>query len=261
MSTTVAGFLSVQDASGVLNTSPIAVRRLIARGRLKATRLKSKDSRPGEWSILSIEMEKYIGSGAQDLLAPPIDAANDGSSPSWFSDRLRWQADRLTSELIALASEQPISAEGFSAAVAANGPGETIRKDVALTSAMRSALGGPVDPSAPKMPGATEPDMTWFALWAGVKLHDAAQAAIRSNLAEYGMQPPLFTLYDSPEQYRQIVDAAAQRVAGGQFFVYSEHRQANDRNGQAIPVRIEYRLSVASYAATKAIQLVAESAF
>jgi hypothetical protein len=263
--TAVTCFLSVADAADVLTTSPIAVRRLIARRRIKATRLKTRDSRPGEWSILSRDLEGYIGSGAPDLQGPQLDSANDGSNPAWFSDPFNWMANRLTDALIKSGEDQSISASGFESQVAVNGPGQTVRVNLKLSPAMRSLLDGRVDPHAPKIPGAPVPtESTWFQLWCGMKLHAAAAAIISAGVAKYGIQSPAVTLYDGPEQYSEIVGGAVERVAQGVFILYSEQRAApqdgSGANANNIPVRIEYRLPVAAYVDAKAVRLVADSA-
>jgi excisionase family DNA binding protein len=247
------------QAAEAIGATPIATQRLIARGRLKATRLGAD----GDYRILASDIDKYVAGGAPDFDGPKLDNA-DGNprSPNWF-DTPSWPSRQVASSLAGLASQSQLSDAEFERRAIASA-GSTIFVDVPLTAQMKSVLGGPVEDVAPLLPSMTPyAAKTAFDYWAADQLQSRALSQIDALPSSNGDgRTRIWKLYDSPAQYQQIVDATIKDVLQQSLFSASEFRArpaaARSGPGDNAPVQVVYRSRVSDYANAQTLRRIAD---
>lgn len=107
-----AGILTIPQTAETLGCSALQVKRLIARRRLKATRLRANARGPGaigrqvtaELRVLASEVARYVADGAEDFEAPAFNSAN-----AWFLDPEGNYADLARAELSAACEPQVLA--------------------------------------------------------------------------------------------------------------------------------------------------------
>ncbi len=250
------GALTLEAAAQALRSTPIAVLRLISRGRLNGTRLGAD----GDWLVSGDAVDQYLANGAPDFDPPKFDfMGGDVRRPNWF-DTPAWPANQLADALASMAGSQSLSDSDFERQV---GRGTSlILVDVQLSAEMRRVLSGPVDAVAPRLPdGAAYKATSAGDYWIGLKLQDAAAAQVSRLEMTAGSRGRLWQLYDSPAQYRSIVGGAINAVGGQSLFSRSEFRnrpKMTSGPGDNLPIQIAYRLRVAQYATVSSLWGVAD---
>jgi excisionase family DNA binding protein len=248
MSHATASILDVETAAAAINTTPLNLRRLIARKRIKATKLGN------QFKVLEGDLSAYVANGAQDFRHPPI---GDG----WFLADEDTAAGQFESALSAALMAQIPGNEAAQAVVnkaiaewnakPAGRVAPSIVTDYALaiTPAVRDILARPVttgkDP-APKYRDQREQFLS-------VKLRDvlAARYFMKPNLTQ-----PIERLYGSPEDYKTAVAEAWEALM--QRKAFATHQAVYNHHGE--PVNVYYTLPMSALLATDSAQRVPDLA-
>jgi len=186
---TISSFRPVEAVASELGTTPIGVRRLIARERLQAVTLGTGPKAP--WRVSSAELDKYIGSGCPDLACPDLKG-------DWFGG-----ADCDVAAGVFLSAMQT--------AIAAQIPEEAPAADevqVALSNAMRAAMiAPPVKQPGSDRDGQTFPDA--FSTYAVQRLRFFARKAMANTGKVAG---GVSRLYESPAVYSAVTGKAMAKL-------------------------------------------------
>lgn len=222
--------LDVADVAKELNVNPIAVKRLIARRRLQATRLGETD----QWRITAESLADYVKRGAQDLIGPAVDEL-------WFTDNLAFQENLFSEKLLAAARDQRLTQADVDQ-LAKKQPKLEFDLRLKLSPAMLTVVQGPpgLDAFNPnKEMYARFKD--WRELYLAEGLRNQARTAIRKN-AKWKARPSIEMLYASPEQYSEITDAAMTAVEQKQL-LFKESRLALQETEAQRNIHLTYLLS------------------
>jgi len=184
---TQTGQLTVSAVAADLGVAPLAVKRLIARRRLKAVRLGPD----GEWRIAAAEVARYIEAGAPDFAFPETDGPwlAGVRSADGFAQSIRDAADEQ------IPDEAPAVREGQAV-------------PIQLTAAVLAVIQGP--PRGPFGVQIRTPFVDWRVAYLADLVRKAAYQTMRVSL-----QPPLQRLYDTPDAYTRILAEAAPQVLSG----------------------------------------------
>jgi hypothetical protein len=192
-----SGVLDIDTVAAQLATTPLSVKRLIARGQLKATVLKQTGGNK-TWRVLASSVERYLTAGAPDFTMP-------GLNPhGWLTDEHTYTARRFegSKALIEAFQEQQLDDDD---AKASFGKFETsIDRAIRLTPEVREAL----SQKFPNQPDYGEKGYEEFPYlnWAEAYLVEAARA-VALKLCSHPVRlnvSPLERLYESPEDYQRI---------------------------------------------------------
>lgn len=206
-----AVLMSVAEAATELNVSRIAVKRVIARGGLKATIVGA-----GEWAvpgseakqmpelrILAQSLAEYVSRGAPDLAMPPTDRNwLIGERDFSLIEQLRaWVNDAASDQL----EDQDRLNATYDAAFKSRGPaamrqeGMFDDRSITLTPRVRTTLTGPLPDPGPYRRALSGQAATLTALeFAAV--YFIRKAALRV-LPEFQREPTLNELYRTPADY------------------------------------------------------------
>lgn len=184
--TTPSTFLSADQSAAELSTTPLAVRRLAARGALKAVYVGGDALR-----ILPADMAAYASAGCPDLQMPPL-SPNGGLA----IDGPYLQAGRLKDDV-----------EAFLAKLAEEEPEAPAVADIALpvTGILGTLISGPPYVSMSRISGA-----------AAAPFSNRAEGYAVAYLRK-AVGPAVEELYKTPAAYRAAVDATWQSWDGQSF--------------------------------------------
>ncbi|MGC4004686.1 MAG: helix-turn-helix domain-containing protein [Pirellulales bacterium] len=227
MSTTL---LTLKDTANELNTDDIHILRLIARGKLAATRLgETKERR-----VTREALTAYIDGGAQDLEGPPMAGV-------WFDEKKNL-ADFFWQKARNLLESQRIPAAELKERYIKNDY-RSFKVQLTITPEIRDLMN-----SKPKTTTFTLPDekpsrlKTLYEAYAVYWLQHFAKQAL-TPLGKLVMEP-LAKLYDSQENYAEYTGAAMARFLNAKIgmrdYAYDEK---TSRNGD-----VDYELSNADMA-------------
>jgi len=184
---TQTGQLTLAAAALDLGVAPLAVKRLIARRRLRAVRLGPN----GEWRIAAAEVARYIEAGAPDFAFPETDGPwlAGVRSADGFAQAIRdAAADQIPNEPPAVREGQAVP--------------------IQLTPAVLAVIQGP-----PRGPFGVQMK-TPFVDWRVAYLVDLMRKAAYQTMG-VSLEPPLQRLYDTPDAYTRVLAQAAPQVLGG----------------------------------------------
>ncbi|HLA84317.1 MAG TPA: helix-turn-helix domain-containing protein [Thermoguttaceae bacterium] len=194
---TVANFLTVDDVTKSLETTPLAVRRLIARRVLPANRI----GEGGPFRVAESDLQAYIGKNCPDLAAPPIDSNGWLLTPYWslaeqFSNAV---ADAAADQVLPIEEARKLFAD-------AGRTVDTIDVPIVITPVVQKVLDAPRPGAAfatPEQRAAEKGvlDASWKLTYFAVLLRDAAEVILRDKQN----QSPVDRFYGSPEEYGSIV--------------------------------------------------------
>ncbi len=184
---TATGYLSIDQAAAELEISPIALHRIIARGRLDAVRLGTD----GPWRIAGTELARYIAAGAPDRIGPKL-------SGNWFDDDTTGRAMDFERSLIAAASRQ-----------VPEPPPKVEELELSMTPGMRAAMNAQPRRylgSPKKAPSRYSSEFVLF----GVN----TLRKVLWQMLNKASGKPLEKLYASPVDYDQYTALALQEMLG-----------------------------------------------
>ena len=195
-----SGYMSLDQAAVELQSTQLAVQRLIARGRLAAVQLGTG----GPWRIAASALAGYIGQGAPDLACPE-------TLGSWFD------TDDGKIAIVANGFAQAV----INACARQDGPNKQLPPDsdppkpkddqayipLTVTPAVAYECDRPAPSPWPERAGKPVDVRTVYIARA---LRIAAQAASRGQVRA-GL-PSLARLYESPQAYRAVVAAIIPKV-------------------------------------------------
>jgi excisionase family DNA binding protein len=193
----LTGLLDVAAAAGVLGSTALAVKRLIARNRLRAVRLGAGKV----WRIDADEIRRYVAAGAPDFDPPPR-----GNDEPWFQN-IRSAAHFPQAVINAAADQAP---EIMPANVPEGGAVQ-LRITPAIAAAIkgRPAIFVGDTLTVPADADAVFPD--WRTAYLVERVHRFALEVLGTGDGS----PPLARFYESPRTYLHIVDAAIRQTLAG----------------------------------------------
>jgi len=203
--------LSVDQVAGELGVQPLAVRRLIAFGALKANRLGDT----GEWKVLPDALQKYVTDGAPLLKMPDVQGG-------WFKDNpLRAAAEAFANEVRAILDPflpQQAPEESYKPGTLELFPKEAlelVRKQAALPP-ITFGVRLPNQPSAFPTRGAE---------YLASKLRDELKPLADPTVNEQMRSgaTPLGKLYDGPERFQSLTQQARDRISQQRFAVHKDY--------------------------------------
>ena len=219
---TAAGLLSFEEAAEELQTSVLAVKRIVARGRLKAHRLNKvgpQQLSPGArrrwtWRIKAGDLTAYVTSGARDLDPPKFKGDN------WFENLTR-QAVDFNQAVQAAASDQiPVEAPGVVLSGAR-------RVELKMTSAIIDLAESPVPVLFGAKADPESPFRNWRELYLCQQVRTVARKLVErepgtatpaamslpSGMKRLpGMATAPDKLYEDYESYERLTSAAVEQV-------------------------------------------------
>ena len=235
--------LSLDQAAADLDTTPLGVSRLIARGALRATRLGAA----GEWRILPDQLGKYIAAGAPDLQTVALDGAG------WLADWPRPLGD--FEQTIADAAQHALENDPTALARIAADESEPLEYVVPI-------VGAVLDAAKQELPGQLGPVRelrakfaTWTAFHMAERLREYARQIV-SQPPRIGTTPAA-RFFDSPDTYRGVVQAASERLAAATIS-RTAYIAVETPAGQ--PTKKPVRLVLPVPALLKAVALTADQA-
>ena len=213
---TSTALVSIEAAAADLGTTPLAIRRLIARGQLAATRLGAGPK--ASWRIDAEEVRRYVNDGAADFDAPPMRGG-------WLDadEKLGVLAGRFLQDIIfAAAGQVPPDDQ----------PPKSNPVELAITPAIQRVIAQAPSPELVAL-GYTDMRLVYLA----VHLRSLTEKVI--PVGQGG--PKNAKLYESPDRYEEIVAKGAAALVQG-FVAFSRQFVVN-RTG--IPERegFQFRLS------------------
>lgn len=184
-----AMIFDLKDCAVELELPLWGVKRLVARNRLAATRLGPD----GGWRVLSSSLVNYVASGAPDL--KPGEVAGD-----WFDNSLDRAAEKFRDLVVAAARAQlPVAVKD------PNRNGGATSYALKLTPEILAAFATPPGPTVPSR----------FATLRDVYLTERLRDFARQAIGTMFSGSRFLALYDTPQSYRTILDAARAQVLRG----------------------------------------------
>ena len=236
------GLHDMAAAAGALGTTPLSVRRLIARSRLRAVQLGKGDT----WRIDADEIRRYAASGAPDFDPPP--RSND---EPWFPE-IRSAAHFPQAIVNAAAGQAP----------------ETMPPDVPEGGAIPIRITPAVSAVITGRPSILVGETRYVPMSAEGLFPDWRVAYLASRVRRFALEvlglgdasPPLPRLYNSPREYLRIVDAAVRQTLAGAIS-FGKIYPITDRYGQPASERISFELAHTALAPTTTMATVLSLAF
>jgi len=237
-------FLSIDESATTLETTPLAVRRLVARKTLPATRL----GEGGSFRIPAADLNAYIGHNAPDLI-PPVWSTQTERANGAF-------AQRFADAVIEAAEDQVLSDEQARELFADSPMSDSIDFKLTVTPAIRAVVESPVPASVFAPPKQQPPDYPdWRFLYLVVYLREAAEKVLRRGAL--GLRGG--DIYESPERYTEVVAAATTRVLEQKITFSKNHLIEQKALGSW--KTIFYVLSHTAIAPAEIMAAVTQSAF
>ena len=205
------GFLTIDQTAGELGIDPLGIQRLIARNRIKASRIGAD----GPYRVAASELARYIGTNAPDLHGPKLTANGEFVT----ADTL-WPAQQFVKDLLTAAQDQ----------IPAEPPANAGDVPLTFTPAMVKVAQG-----QPKRWMVNE-DTPVFADAATAYLVDRLRSILEINL--HKVAKTAAALYD-PDEYDQLVsDAMAalakERIVTEARLPFTEPTGTRDSNGNTV---------------------------
>lgn len=227
---TATNLMTVAAAASVLSLDAFAVRRLAARGRLKAYRVSDSELRLGAETV-----DAYVRGGTLDS-APPL-------SGNWFRDEEGRLAASFPAAVLQAAADQRLS-DGDVARLHRDGQA-AIEVTLAFSPAIREVVNSLAPAPSTFGLGGKAPRAESFGMaYLAAALRSKARMVIDGR-REKGA--PLDTLYRDAETYAAIVREASAAVLRDSL--YESESRTLKRQGQAdIVAAVRYSLPNASWA-------------
>lgn len=244
--------LDLKDCADALGTHEVAVKRLIARGRLAAAQLGNLF----KFRITKGALDAYVEAGAPDFQMPGLDESADSRGlGTWFSAPLYNRTKDFESKMWAAILTTPASDAAIKAALAKVFKGDTAEKvdiEPAVNPAMRELIESPVPwPTGVFARG----DIMGKAIDERIKdfrelylvyfLRRAAREAVKFTMLESALS----RLYASPDEYQANVAKALERTKSYKLLAREERVVVYEEEGrnalnEKIVVKREQRLTV-----------------
>jgi hypothetical protein len=228
----IVPYVPVEAAAQELNATPLAVKRLIARSRLKAVQL----GEGGQWRVSLDSVTAYIAGGCVDLAMPPTDGR-------WFAGD-EYAAARFYEDITAACQPQVLRDEVVAKLIAKLGPGESLTVPLTATPAVL-AIANAKPSTAFLPPGTKAPYASRAQQYVCEQLRNAALRLCQAD----PRQQPLGTLYRSPTDYLAIVGAASTAVGESEIGFGHQHLVPQNAANQWETVRYVLPLSTITKAA------------
>jgi excisionase family DNA binding protein len=188
--------MTIDQAAHDLNTTSLGIKRLVARGRLPATRVGD------DWRLLPAHVEKYLAAGAPDLQSPVVGGAG------WLADWPRPAGDFETA--ISDAAQMELEADPAAMARIADARIEPVEYTVPIVGAVLSAAKQELPARLPAVRKLRGQFLTWASFYLSEQLRTFARQQI--GRTPFLGTSPTARLYESPTSYRAAVDAAGERM-------------------------------------------------
>ncbi len=196
----IADFLDVKTTADALNTTPLAVSRLIAKGILPASRIGPA----GPFRVAEENLRAFILKNCPDLAMPPVDAAGWIVTP--FDNQFQFFRDAIQKA----AADQELSTEKVMELFRDVDPRtNSIDVPLKITPAVQKVLDSPpayqgFQTPAQRAEPQTVVNRSFVLTYFVVGLRDAAEKILQQNP---NLQP-VDQLYASPEDYNRITNQA-----------------------------------------------------
>lgn len=231
----MAGIYSVDQAGTMLDCEPIAVKRLIALGRLPDNR-NSKGS-----VVLKSHIEQFLGQGSPDSEMPPVDK-------TWFTSfhgevgRIQFAAKiKAAAESLAMPTDKQLVV-----AFNENRRAACLSFNAKPTAAMKAAF---MQPTSVNLFASGETTLTVGVVALISQLRSAADRQAKSvkPVSGSGFNSAIDNLYDTPEQFRSITEKAMEHALAELAVTFSDSRQIEGRSN---PMRINTVVSFTDLSST-----------
>ena len=234
------GLLDVAAAAGALGTTPLNVKRLIARSRFRATRLGAGNT----WRLDADVIRNYVAAGAPDFDMPLTEGP-------WF--RPIRSAAHFPQAIINAAAEQVPA---------------TMPPNVPEVGAVPIRITAPVSAVILAKPSILVGETWYIPAEADVALGDWRVAYLVERVRGFALEvlgladasPPLSRFYNSPREYLRVVDAAVRETLAGAIS-FGKIYAVTDQYGQPASRRISFELPHAALAPTTTMATVLALAF
>lgn len=221
-----AGIFSLDQAAAMLDCEPIAIKRLIALGKLNDNRNRSGSV------VLKNELEAYIGQGSPNIEMPRL----DGDWFRWFrgevgriefQSAIRNAADGL-SEISDKQLKDAYKADRMSAKYSFDVRPTQKMKDVYRKSVKLEVY------------DSVEVDASYGVAALVCQMRAAAKRKLMrvSPASSKGLNPPLWRLYESPKQFRDLIAFAEINSAMELNTTFTDSRVIEGRSNPATVVRV-----------------------
>lgn len=194
-------FLTDEQVAAELNSKPLVVRRLIAMGFLKGYRMPPGT---GRWKIRPSDLEAYVVAGCPNFQMPEVDGGG-----GWYDIRnLANHATAFQNQVLKIINSNIPETCPFTG-VKTN---ETYPASIPeALPAIQQLAAGPLMDSAFRLPGAkASPFKNAGEEFLAAGLLEQAYRLVKPKATDRLGTTAFGKLFDSPEAYRQIVDAAFQ---------------------------------------------------
>lgn len=235
--------LTVAEAAAQLGVTALAVKRIIARGRLKATRIpagrqtplvENQSNRYAEWRIVADDLARYVQAGAPDLALPPLEG-NPDEGDAWFHAREDQKARMLERAIEkALTEQSPSLVETHREQLQRQfKAGLPLEIELPLSGAALVVFDGPVPVTGYEPPDARGASRyrSYGQLFMAVEM----RAAVRTELRVKRQPPTLASLYQGPEEYAALAAAAAENVQNRRLVFSQTIVLQKERTVKALP--------------------------
>ena len=228
----VSPFLNAEQVAAQLGCTPLEVRRLVARGSLRAVVAGE------ELKIRSDDLDEYARKGSPDFDSPEFDSATE-----WFDDGTnRGAAERFAESIGRVISDS------FLQSIPRDGKGQIMSVvNVPVAGAIRQIVSGPALTSGITIAGQPSEESR-FSLareqYAGDQIRRILATLVRSGVSSVDAlagKTGLRRLYDSPEEYGRLTAAAIESFAGNAISLGKEYP---DPTTAGVPrtIRVTYRV-------------------
>ena len=240
---TSIGLLSFDQAAEELQTTVLAVKRVVARGRIKAHRLGES----GDWRVKAEDLTAYVAAGATDLDPPKL-------TGRWLDQGPARSAVEFV-EAVAEASENQIPEQAPEAS-----PGGVRRVELQLSPAILEVVQKPVprlfkDSFAPEFP---------FRDWRELYLVDRIRALTRKLVEppkDMTSGEPLGKLYGDVEAYKRLTSEASEELLSRGVSFSRSYWIASNGGGMWENVQFRLPIKLLAPAGSGVIERVVELAF
>lgn len=221
-----AGIFSLDQAAAMLDCEPISIKRLIALGKLNDNRNRSGSV------VLKNELEAYIGQGSPNIEMPRL----DGDWFRWFrgeAGRVEFQASiRKVAERLPDISDKQLK-KAFEADRKATKFSFKVRPMLEMKDVYRM-------PVTMEISDSIEVKTSYGVAAMVCQMREVAKRKLMrvSPASPKGLNPPLWRLYDSPKQFRDVVAFAEHYAPLELDTTFSESRFIEGRSNPATVVRV-----------------------
>lgn len=210
MATAQSTLLGTEDLSRELDITRVEAQRLIARKRLKATRL----GEDGKWRVRAADLDAYVAAGAKDLRLMETFSGPD-LEPGYFDNSLTYHANTFQRCITDACDEQAPSDDALQRKFEDMAKDDNLKFHTSIDIEMKR-IGKIAELCARPVPKTVTGNLisgnaeSRFENWLDLFVTDTFRTNVRTYLNTDGdmRESPFTKLYDSPEEYARIVDAA-----------------------------------------------------